>query len=86
MGGAGAVPSLSKAAADNFGAASFSRAFGLAATAVLPIMVGAVYGFGKVFHTFGNYQPAIIGMIVYFIIAVPLALLLARGRKVASAT
>jgi cyanate permease len=78
MHGAGAVPAISKAMASTFGEASFSRAFGLASTATLPLMIAAVYGFGVIFQTHGSYAAGIVAMIAYFVIAVPLAMLAAR--------
>lgn len=83
MHGAGAIPALSKAIASSFGEASFSRAFGLASTATLPLMIAAVLGFGVIFQARGSYATGIIGMVGYFVVAVPLAIL--AGRRVAAA-
>jgi hypothetical protein len=57
MHGAGAIPAISKAMASTFGESSFSRAFGLASTATLPLMVAAVVGFGVVFQSQGQLRP-----------------------------
>jgi len=78
MHGAGAIPALSKAMASAFGEASFSRAFGLASTATLPLMVAAVFGFGVIFQKQGSYAVGIVAMIAYFVIAVLLAIVAAR--------
>jgi cyanate permease len=79
MHGAGAIPAIAKATAAAFGAASFSRAFGLASTATLPLMVVSVVGFGVLFQAKGSYAPAIFGMIAYFVVVIPLALAASRG-------
>ncbi len=79
MHGSGAIPAISKAMAATFGEASFSRAFGLASTATLPLMIGAVFGFGMLFQTRGSYAAGIVAMIVYFVIVIPLAI--AAGRR-----
>jgi cyanate permease len=80
MHGSGAIPAISKAIASAFGEASFSRAFGLASTATLPFMIAAVVGFGAVFQARGSYAAGLVGMIAYFIIVLPLAIV--AGRRV----
>ena len=60
MHGAGAIPSLSRAISDALGAASFSRAYGLATTVTLPLMVIGVVGTGTVYRLDGNYVVAIL--------------------------
>jgi cyanate permease len=79
MHGAGAVPAISKAMASAFGEASFSRAFGLASTATLPLMIASVYGFGVIFQMQGSYAAGIMAMIAYFVIVIPLAIV--GGRR-----
>jgi cyanate permease len=79
MHGSGAIPAISKAMASAFGEASFSRAFGLASTATLPLMIASVLGFGLIFQTRGSYAAGIVAMIAYFLIVVPLAI--AAGRR-----
>jgi cyanate permease len=74
MHGAGAVPAISKSMASAFGEASFSRAFGLASTATLPLMIAGVFGFGVIFQTQGSYAAGMVALIAYFVIAIPLAL------------
>jgi len=78
MHGAGAIPAISKAMASAFGEASFSRAFGLASTATLPLMIAAVFGFGVIFQTQGSYSAGMVAMIAYFVIAIPLAIVAGR--------
>ena len=78
MHGSGAIPAMSKAMASAFGEASFSRAFGLASTATLPLMVAAVVGFGVVFQARGSYAPGIVAMIAYFVVVIPLAIIAGR--------
>ena len=78
MHGSGAIPAISKAMASAFGEASFSRAFGLASTATLPLMIASVFGFGLIFQTQGSYAAGIVAMIAYFVIAVPLAIVAGR--------
>jgi cyanate permease len=74
MHGSGAIPALSKALASAFGEASFSRAFGLASTLSLPLIVGAIVGFGAIFQARHSYVPAMLGMVDIFLVAVALAI------------
>ncbi len=76
--GAGAVPAIAKAMGDSFGQASFSRAFGLAATVTLPIMILGVIGTGTVVRLHGNYTVTVLAMIGYFALAILLALFASR--------
>jgi cyanate permease len=82
MHGAGAIPAISKAMASAFGEASFSRAFGLASTATLPLMIAAVFGFGVVFQAQGSYAAGLVAMIAYFVIVIPLAIVAGRRASV----
>jgi cyanate permease len=84
MHGAGAVPSVSKAMASAFGEQSFSRAYGLASTAALPLMIAGVFGFGVIFQMQGSYAAAMLGLIVYFVVAIPLAMIAARRTAISS--
>jgi cyanate permease len=81
MHGSGAIPAISKAVASSFGEASFSRAFGLASTASLPLIMGAVFGFGAIFQAKNSYTLGMLGMIGYFVVAISLALV--AGRRTA---
>ncbi len=78
MHGSGAIPAISKAIASALGEASFSRAFGLASTLSLPLIMGAVFGFGAIFQARNSYALGVVSMIAYFLIAIVLALLAAR--------
>jgi cyanate permease len=82
MHGSGAIPAISKAMASTFGEASFSRAFGLASTATLPLMIASVFGFGLIFQTRGSYAAGIVAMIGYFVIVVPLAIVAGRRSPI----
>lgn len=59
MCGAGMMPNLSRAIADNFGAASFSRGLGLFATLSLPVSLVLVPGFPAIHGLTGSYAPAL---------------------------
>lgn len=85
MHGSGAIPAICKAMASAFGEASFSRAFGLASTATLPLMIASVFGFGLIFQTRGSYAAGIVAMIVYFVIVVPLAIVAGGRARMSSA-
>lgn len=80
MHGSGAIPSLSRALTDAFGPATFSRAYGLATTVTLPLTVVGVLGTGTIFRLNGDYVVAIVVMVAYFAISIPLALFAARSR------
>ena len=84
MHGAGAIPAISKAMAAAFGEASFSRAFGLASTATLPLQIAAVAGFGVTFQARGSYIVGILAMIGYFVVAAPLAIVADRSWRITS--
>ncbi len=73
MHGAGTIPAISKALASVFGEASFSRAFGLAFSLGLPLMVAGVFGFGVIFQERGSYVAGVLGMVVAFLIAIAAA-------------
>ena len=82
MHGAGAIPAISKAMASVFGEASFSRAFGLASTAALPLMIAGVFGFGVIFQTQGSYTAGMVALIAYFVIAIPLAIVAGQHTEI----
>jgi MFS family permease len=87
MHGSAGIPAASKAYAETFGAASFSRAYGLSSTLTLPLIVGCIIGTGTVYRLNGNYTLTLLVMAAYCAIGVPLALLVARrGGRVAAAT
>lgn len=80
MGGAGSIPALSKGIGESFGQEAFSRAFGFSSTVVLPLMICGIVGFATVYRIEHNYVFAMLGMIVYFVLAVPVALSASRKR------
>ena len=75
MHGAGMIPNVSRAISDVFGAASFSRGFGLVTIVSLPFTVIGVIGSQAAYSSTGSYSGAIITMIVFYSIATVLALL-----------
>lgn len=79
MHGSGAIPALSRAIPDALGAASFSRAYGLATTLALPLMVIGVVGTGTVYRLNQSYATTILAMVAYFAVSVLLALWVSRG-------
>jgi predicted MFS family arabinose efflux permease len=79
--GAGAVPAISKAYADAFGRASFSRAIGLMPAVMIPAMAIGLIGPGMVVRIHGNYVPVILGMAIAFAASTVLALSAPGGRK-----
>lgn len=81
--GAGAVPAISKAYADAFGRASFSRAIGLMAPAMMPMMAVGLIGPGMAVRLYGSYTMVIVGMAGAFGVALLSAL--AAGYRQADA-
>lgn len=82
--GAGAVPAISKAYADEFGRASFSRAIGLMAPVTLPLMAVGLIVPGMIVRVTGGYTPLILGMAAAFVLALLLALSATRGAAKAA--
>jgi MFS family permease len=78
MHGAGTIPAVSKAFASEFGEASFSRAFGLAATVQLPFMIVGVIGTGAAATNLGGYAVPIFGMMALHVVALVSALVAGR--------
>jgi MFS family permease len=78
--GSAGIPAASRAYAETLGAASFSRAYGLATTLTLPLMGLAIVGTGTVYRLTHGYTVTILVMAAYCAIGVPLALFGARGR------
>lgn len=79
MCGAGIIPSLSRAIADAFGQATFSRAFGMAMTVSLPFTLIAVPAFPWVYRATGSYSPAIVAIACFYVVGCLLALLASRA-------
>jgi MFS family permease len=82
MCGAGTVSNLSRAIADNFGAANFSRALGLYSTLSLPVTVLLVPALPAINSFTGSYSPALGVLIAVYSIGFfcALAVSLRRGN------
>lgn len=78
--GAGVVPVLSVALSEAFGKESFSRAFGLANLINLPVSVLCVPAASLVYARTGSYAGAIVGQVVFFVLAGVFVLAARRGR------
>lgn len=78
--GAGAVPVMSAALSEGFGAQSFSRAYGLANLANLPVSVVCVPAAALVFARTGSYSGAIVAIAVLALLA-SLFVLTAGGAR-----
>ena len=85
MHGAGAIPSIGRGLSDVFGQENFSRAFGLAATASLPLMALFVVGTGAAVRINGSYTLAILAMAGFLMLALPLALIASRKPAITPA-
>jgi MFS family permease len=81
MHGSAGIPAASRAYADALGAASFSRAYGLAATVTLPLTIVCIIGAGTVYRLTGHYLITILVMAAYCGIGTPLALFGSRRRS-----
>lgn len=84
MHGAGAIPGLSRAIAELFGQASFSRGYGLNNVITLPFVGAAIIGSAGVYTATGSYAPALAAMAAFFAAAALLALYAASGRPSAA--
>jgi len=82
--GAGVIPGLSRALADTFGQASFSRGYGLSTMISLPFVAFAIVGSAGVYGATGSYSPALYAMAAYFAVALVLALYGAAEPKSAA--
>jgi len=71
--GAGMVPNVSRALAHSLGAGSFSRAFGLQSALSVPLTAIGIWAMGASFTRTGGYLPALGGVAVALLVAVPLA-------------
>jgi MFS family permease len=85
MHGAGVLPVLGLVLSEAFGRVNFSRAYGISNLLNLPFSVMCVPAAAIVYTKTGSYAGAIIGQIVFFLIAVVLSLL-ARRRSAVLAT
>lgn len=84
MHGAGAIPGLSRAIAELFGQASFSRGYGLNNVITLPFVGAAIVGSAGVYGATGSYAPALTAMAAFFAVSALLALYAASGRRAAA--
>jgi MFS family permease len=75
---AGAIPNLSRALAEIYGRANFSRAFGLATTIGLPLNVAIVPLVPFIEARTGSYVPAMLGIAVLLAFAFLLSLYVSR--------
>lgn len=81
MHGAGAIPTLGRGLSDAFGQASYSRGFGLNTLIGLPFIAISVVGSARVFSVTGSYDPAIMAIAGFFVLAILLGLYGASGVK-----
>jgi MFS family permease len=72
--GAGMIPNLSRALAHSLGREGFSRAFGLSTALSVPFTVVGIMAMGTAFTRTGSYAPALTGVAVCLLVAVPIAL------------
>jgi len=82
--GAGAVPVMSAALSEGFGAERFSRAYGLANLVNLPVSVACVPAAALVYARTGSYAGAIVAVSAFTMIAC-LLVLTAGGARAAAA-
>jgi MFS family permease len=78
--GAGAVPVMSAALSESFGAQSFSRAYGLANLINLPVSVVCVPAAALVFARTGSYSGAIVAISAFSLLASFLVFMAGRAR------
>lgn len=81
MHGAGTIPNISRALADAFGAASFSRAFGFSTSLSVPFTIVALQGVAATYTRTQTYTPAIAALSLFYLVMLPIALLAGRTRK-----
>lgn len=82
--GAGMVPNVSRALAHSLGPSSFSRAFGLQSALSVPLTAIGIWAMGASFTRTGSYLPALGGVALTLLVAVPLAYSV-RNKVAASA-
>jgi hypothetical protein len=85
MHGAGTIPNISRALADVFGSAGFSRAFGLSTSLSVPFTVIALQGVAATFTRAHTYAPAIAALSVFYLVILPFALVAGRRSPPAPA-
>lgn len=72
--GAGMIPNLSRALAHSLGREGFSRAFGMSTALSVPFTVIGIMAMATAFTRTGSYVPALLGVAVCLLFAVPIAL------------
>jgi MFS family permease len=83
--GAGTIPNISRALADAFGSAGFSRAFGLSTSLSVPFTIVALQGVAATFTRAQTYAPALAVIAVFYLAILPIALASGRQRQVSLA-
>jgi cyanate permease len=79
--GGGMIPALSRAVADALGPETFSRAYALSTTVMLPLSVGGPLAMGAVYRLTGNYAVALVSMVAFLGFGVVMALYAAGKRR-----
>jgi MFS family permease len=83
--GAGTIPNISRALADTFGSAGFSRAFGLSTSLTVPFTIIALQAVAATFTRSQSYAPALAGLAIFYLLVLPIALASGRRRQLAFA-
>jgi predicted MFS family arabinose efflux permease len=78
--GAAAIPSLGRALSDIFGPQSYSRGFGLNTVVALPFMGAGLIGGARIARETGSFAVPITCMVVFFSLAIVLALYASLGE------
>ncbi len=78
--GAGLIPNVSRALAHSLGQGAISRAFGLQSAISVPFTAIGILAMGAAFTRTGGYEPALLGIAIALMVAVPLALATGRVR------
>jgi MFS family permease len=81
MHGAAAIPSLGRAITDIFGQPSYSRGFGLNTVIAMPFMFAGIIGGARVARETGSFALPITCMVVFFSLAIVLALYASSGER-----
>jgi cyanate permease len=78
--GGGMIPALSRAVADALGPETFSRAYALSTTVMLPLSMGGPLAMGAAYRITGNYAVALVAMAGFLAFGVVMALYAAGKR------
>jgi cyanate permease len=79
LNGAGMIPNVSRALAHSLGLGSFSRAIGLQGALSVPFTLAGIVAMGASFDTTQSYAPALAGIALLLLAAIPIAFY-AAGR------